>query len=92
MTELEILRQIQADMAETRSELATLNRQVSGQGRLLNILQQDTREIRSAINDMARTEVTAGEVETLHHDVNRVQQGLADLEARVEVIEGHGRR
>ena len=87
MTELEILRTIQADLAEMRSELATLNRHVGDQDRLLNILQQDTREIRSALHDMARTNLTSREVEALHSDANRLQQGFADLEARFEVIE-----
>jgi hypothetical protein len=36
---------------------------------------------------LARTNVTSGEIGALHHDINRVQQGFADLEARVEVIE-----
>jgi ubiquinone biosynthesis protein UbiJ len=39
---------------------------------------------------MGETRVTEGEVEVevLHEDVNRVQQGLTDLEGRVEALEG----
>jgi hypothetical protein len=87
MTELDILRTIQTDLAEMRSELATLSKHVGDQDRLLNILQQDTREIRSALNDMARTNLTPREVEALHSDANRLQQGIAELEGRVDVIE-----
>jgi hypothetical protein len=46
--------------------------------------------IRAAINDIAHTEVTSGEVEALHHDLNRVEKDLAQLAARVEIIEGRG--
>jgi len=32
--------------------------------------------------------VTEGEIEVLHEDVTRVQQGLAELTARIEALEG----
>jgi cell division protein FtsB len=55
--------------------------------RALDILQQDTRLIRAAVNDIARTNVTSGEVEALHHDVNRVQAENATLAAKVATLE-----
>jgi ubiquinone biosynthesis protein UbiJ len=75
---MEILRRIQAS-------IAALDRRVTGQ---LNILSQDVRMIRSTIHDMGETRVTEGEVAVLHEDINRVQQTLADLTARVEALEG----
>jgi hypothetical protein len=39
------------------------------------------------VNGIERTRVSVGEIEALHHDVNRMQRGLSDLTARVEVIE-----
>jgi hypothetical protein len=42
--------------------------------------------IRSAVND----EANSGEVAVLHEDVNRVEQGLVDLMARVEALERQG--
>jgi ubiquinone biosynthesis protein UbiJ len=101
MTELEILRAIQADLAGVKADLASvktdltgvktdvayIRAQVGGHSRQLDVLQQDVRMIRIAINDMERTRVTAGEVEVLHEDFNRLRQGFADLESRVEVME-----
>jgi hypothetical protein len=80
---MQILQAIQAN-------LAALDRKVSGQGRTLDVVKQDVRMIRATIRDMGETEVTEGEgeVEVLHEDVNRVQQGLTDLEARIEALEG----
>jgi hypothetical protein len=75
---MEVLRRIQAN-------LAGLDRRVTAQ---LNVLQQDVRMIRAAIHDMGNTRVTEGEGEVIHEDVNRVQQGLADLTTRVEELEG----
>jgi hypothetical protein len=92
---LEILRAIQTDLAGLKTDVAgvksdvvAVNRQVGGHTRTLNVLQQDVRLIRAAVNDIARTDVTSGEVEALHHDVNRLQQEVSELAARVEVIEG----
>jgi hypothetical protein len=41
--------------------------------RTLDILSQDTRMIRAAVNDIARVDVTAGEVEVMHDDINRLR-------------------
>jgi len=62
-----------------------------GHTRMLEMLQQDTRMIRGAVNDMARTDVAAGEVEAIHHDLNRAQREIAELTARLELIEGRDR-
>ena len=51
------------------------------------MLQQETRALRAAFNDFARTNVTAGEIEALHADVNRVQAENAELAARLATVE-----
>src|SRR5215471_5120248 len=91
---LEILRVIQADisglktdLASVKADLSTVKTDVRGHTRLLDMLQQDVRLIRAAVNDIARVDVTSGEVEALHHDVNRVQREIAQLVERVEAIE-----
>jgi hypothetical protein len=43
--------------------------------------------LRAAFNDFARTNVTAGEIEALHADVNRVQAENAELAARLATVE-----
>jgi ubiquinone biosynthesis protein UbiJ len=43
--------------------------------------------IRSALNDKARVEITAGEIEAMHHDINRVIQDMAALQTRMDKLE-----
>jgi hypothetical protein len=95
MTEIEILRAMQSDLAGLRADVHKLDakvdavtKEVTGHTRVLNVLLQDVRLIRGATDDAAALRVTAGEIGAMHHDINRVQMGLAALEARVEVIEG----
>jgi len=56
-------------------------------GRGVTILEQETRALRAAFNDFARTNVTAGEIEALHADVNRVQAENAELQTRLATVE-----
>jgi prefoldin subunit 5 len=73
-----------------RSELAPIRAQLDGLpviNRALTVLQQDMRSLRAAFNDFARTNVTAGEVEALHADVNRVQAENTELQARLATVE-----
>jgi hypothetical protein len=84
---VEIIRVIQTDLASVKSNVENLMLDSRSHSTTLNILTQDVREIRGAVNDMGATRVTTGEIGALHHDVNRVQRGLADLEARVHAIE-----
>jgi len=69
MTEREILRTIQADLASVKTDVAS------------------TRDAVSALNRQVVWLARSGEIGALHHDIKELQQGFADLEARVEVIE-----
>lgn len=76
--------------AVLRTELAPIKAHLDGLpiiNRRLSELQQNMRELRAAFNDFARTNVTAGEIEALHADVNRVQAENATLEARLATVE-----
>lgn len=84
---LEILKAIQAELATVRADVGSVRIGLAGHTRLLNILLQDTREIRAATNDMATSRVTAGEIEAVHHDLTRVQQEVAELAAKVDALE-----
>jgi len=42
-------------------------------GALIDTLRHDVRTLRAAINDMTRVNITVGEVEALHADIDRVQ-------------------
>ena len=73
-----------------RNELAPIRAQLDGLpviNRALTVLQQEMRSLRAAFNDFARTNVTAGEVEALHADVNRVQAENAELQTRLATVE-----
>ena len=50
-------------------------------------MRHDVRALRAAINDMARVNITEGEVEALHADVDRVQSENLALAARVATLE-----
>jgi len=81
---------MRAQLESLRSELAPIRAQLDGLpliNRALTVLQQDMRSLRAAFNDFARTNVSAGEVEALHFDVNRVQAENAELQARLATVE-----
>jgi hypothetical protein len=90
---LEILKDIQQRMSrmETKvavlprleAEAATLVRAVSG-------LQQDARMIRAAVNDMAHTRVSTGEVEALHTELDQLRANVHEHETRLYMLEHPG--
>src|SRR5438093_11471358 len=82
--ELATLRaELRAELAESRgelrAELAAVHAEIAAVrirtdrlpllGSAIDALQRDVRLVRAAINDMGRTNITAGEVEALHADV-----------------------
>jgi hypothetical protein len=77
MTELEILRRIQAS-------IATLDRKVTA-----HIVKKktDLRVIKSALRDMGGARISEGGVAMLNEDMNRVQQDVADLRDRIDALE-----
>jgi len=60
----------------------------TGRPRTPDILLRDARLRRGAVNDMAKESVTPGEVEAIHHDLNRLQQQVSELTARLIIVEG----
>jgi hypothetical protein len=73
-----------------RAELAPIRARVDGLpliGEAISTLQHDMRLIRAAVNDLARTNITAGEVEAMHTDIDRALSELRDLAARVMTLE-----
>jgi ubiquinone biosynthesis protein UbiJ len=84
---LETLRQ---ELAPMRDQLVRNTAQLDGLAlinRAIVTMQQDVRALRAAFNDFARTNVTAGEIEALHADVNRVQAENAELAVRLATLE-----
>jgi len=74
---------LDAKVASMRAQLESLPMI----GRAITVLQQETRSLRAAFNDFARTNVTAGEIEALHADVNRVQAENFELQTRLATVE-----
>jgi hypothetical protein len=71
-------------------QLAPMRAQLDGLPvivRSLTVLQQEMRSLKAAFNDFARTNVTVGEIEALHADVNRVQAENTELATRLATVE-----
>jgi hypothetical protein len=77
--------------ADTRLAMLTpMRAQLDGLpliSRAVTVVQQDVRALRAAFNDFALTNTTAGEIEALHQDVNRVQAENAELAIKVATLE-----
>ncbi|WP_147262953.1 hypothetical protein [Roseiarcus fermentans] len=72
------------------AKLAPMRAQLDGLPlicRSLTVLHQETRALRAAFNDFAGANVTAGEIEALHADVNTVQAENAELQLRLATVE-----
>jgi len=55
--------------------------------RTLTMIQQEQRMLRTAFNDFALTNVTAGGITAMHEDINRALETSRDLEARIVELE-----
>jgi ubiquinone biosynthesis protein UbiJ len=72
------------------SEMANVRIRVDGLpllGVAVETLRQDVRMTRAAINDMARINITAGEVESMHTDIDRTMARQDAIEARLATLE-----
>jgi outer membrane murein-binding lipoprotein Lpp len=86
---LTMLRQLDSKVDRMGTDIAELRRQGNVHARTLDILSQDTRMIRAAVNDISKVDVTAGEVEVTHEDINRLRSEVTELAVRVDELEGH---
>jgi len=72
------------------STLAPMRAQLDGLpliNRAVTTTQQELRALRAAFNDFALTNPTVGEIQALHHDVNRVQAENSELAHKVATLE-----
>lgn len=91
---LEILMVIQGDIAGVKGDVASLKADMTSvkselrvHSRTLDVLLQEGRLLRAAVNDIAKENVTPGEVEAIHHDLNRLRHEMSALTVRVDMIE-----
>lgn len=80
---LEILKVIQGDIAGVKGDIAglkadmtTVKSELRVHSRTLDIVLQEGRLLRAAVHDIAKENVTPGEVEAIHHDLNRLQRDM----------------
>jgi ubiquinone biosynthesis protein UbiJ len=82
--------ELRAELAPMHATLAPMRAALDGLpliSRSLAVLHQEVRALRAAFNDFAKTNVTSGEIEALHADVNRVQAENAELSTRLATVE-----
>jgi ubiquinone biosynthesis protein UbiJ len=91
---LEVLKVIQGDIAGMKGDVAglkadmtTVKIELRVHSRTLDILLQEGRLLRAGVNDLAKEKVTPGEVEAIHHDLNRLQRDMSALTVRVDMME-----
>lgn len=81
---------MKGELSATKTDLTSVRIRVDGLpliGAAIEALQRDSRLLRAAINDMSRTNITAGEVEAMHEDLDRVMARQAELERRLITLE-----
>ena len=84
------LEAMRAELAAIRALVVcipTIATAVEALQRDMRELHRDLRMVRAAVGNLARIDVTTGEVEVLHDAIDRVQEQQAKIEARVAVLE-----
>src|SRR5215471_11577029 len=74
------------DIVSLKADMAAVKAELRIHTRTLNILLQEGRMVRAAVNDIARENVMPG------HDLNQLRHDISALTARLEIIEGRDRR
>jgi hypothetical protein len=81
---------LQAELAPVREQLKIIEIKVSGIPLIAESthdLRRDLRMVKAAINDMARVNITGGEVAAMHDDIDRVQTRQDQIETRLATLE-----
>ena len=83
-------RALQADTRALRADVASMRARLDGMPTLqrnLTVTQQEVRRLKAVFNNFAATNPTAGQIEALHSDVNRVQAENIELAVKVATLE-----
>jgi predicted RNase H-like nuclease (RuvC/YqgF family) len=83
---LNSLHSLHGEVQSLRHEIAALSATQKFLRDDIHVLQQDTRMVRAALNYLAKENVTSGEVEAIHTDINRLNTRVFDLATEVEII------
>lgn len=97
MTEDDFRSILRDELEPIRTELTTIQGKISGVPLIavsvhelredVRELRRETRMIKAAINDMARINITAGEVEALHDELDGIADAQIDIKARLTLLE-----
>ena len=83
---LHMRREMQSKFSEVQGRLSTLEARVFGLpliGESIAVLQRNVRMLTAAVNDMARVNITAGEVEALHTELEQLTARQNEIEAQL---------
>jgi hypothetical protein len=78
------------DIQRQLTALPRIQAEASTTARAVGLLQQDVRMIRAAINDLARTNMTVGEIEALHAEVDHLRADMQEHATRLHILEHQG--
>jgi len=84
---LEVLRAMRSDMIALNAKVDRIATEQRAHSRTLGVLLQEARLLRAAVNDIAKENVTSGEMEAVHDDLTQLRQEVDLLTARLEVVE-----
>jgi ribosomal protein S3AE len=84
---LEILKGLQASVADLAREQVAMRRDISILARDVSILTQDGRMIRAALADLGKTRVSSGEIEAMHADINSLLERMTRVEEAAGLLE-----
>jgi ubiquinone biosynthesis protein UbiJ len=86
---LEILRAIRGDIAGLKANIGAVAAELRVHTETFDVLLQEGRTLRGIVNDSARRSIGRGEVEAIHHDINRLRHDISALMVRIDMIEEH---
>jgi ubiquinone biosynthesis protein UbiJ len=84
---LEILTAIRCEIAGLKADMMAVITELRVHSETFDVLLQEGRMLRGAVNDPGRRYVTRGEVEAVHQDLNRLRNDMSALTVRVDMIE-----
>lgn len=84
---LEILAAIQGDLAGLKADMMTVMTELRIHSETFDIMLQEGRMLRGAVNDPGRRNVTRGEAEAIHQDLNRLRHEMSAVTVRIDALE-----
>jgi hypothetical protein len=86
---LEILLAIRGDIAGLKADVGAVKAELRVHTETFDVLLQEGRTLRGIVSDSARRNIARGEVDAIHHDLNRLRHDISALMVRVDMIEEH---